>query len=218
MLLQIYAACPKPPCNNKKLRQTEDGLACDFCKSHCSEVEAVRVAKAVGLLLINPDEICDVNLWHKELIQIANHVCERNVSVSTVEKAIDEMRQWNFPSNWSVLGQHLTVPRIWKKYLLCSEEWLIFENWYKCPFQIIVCRLYTNVTKSQFYDFLWLLLVTMLQIHYLKRTIKKNFWNQQKILQMLQKKSVVWFCFLLLLVIGTMFKIYYLMRIINKCF
>ena len=91
--MQIYAACPKLPCNNKKLQQTEDGLACDFCKSQCSEVEAVKVAKAVGLLSINPDEICAVNLWHKELMQIVNHVCKKNVDAGNVEKAIDEMNE-----------------------------------------------------------------------------------------------------------------------------
>ena len=117
MFWQIYGVCPKLQCNNKKLRQTEDGLVCDFCKNECSEVEAVKVAKAVGLLQIAPEEICAVNLWHKELMQILNHVCKRSVDVSNVDKAIDEMNQaMKFPIKlkcaWSSFNSAKNVKKI----------------------------------------------------------------------------------------------------------
>ena len=77
----------------------------------------MKLAKAVHLILINPDEICAVNLWHKELMQIANHVCERNVSVSNVEKAIDEMNEaMKFPIKlkcaWSTFNSAKNMKKI----------------------------------------------------------------------------------------------------------
>ena len=83
----------------KKLRQTEEGLVCDFCKSECQEVQGIEVAKAVGLLMIDAEEICAVNLWHKELLQILNHVSDIRVSATNAQKVIDEMNDGeSFPS------------------------------------------------------------------------------------------------------------------------
>ena len=64
---------------------------CDFCKSECQEVQGIEVAKAVGLLMIDAEEICAVNLWHKELLQILNHVSDIRVSATNAQKVIDEM-------------------------------------------------------------------------------------------------------------------------------
>ena len=41
--------------------------------------------------MIDAEEIYAVNLWHKELLQIVNHVSDTNVSATNVQKAIEEM-------------------------------------------------------------------------------------------------------------------------------
>ena len=93
-----YKSCPKTICNHKKLRETNEGLICDSCRSSCSEVEAINVSKAVGILLANSDEVFALNIWHRELIQILNHVSQTDVSCDAVEQVVTEMKEnFKFP-------------------------------------------------------------------------------------------------------------------------
>ena len=71
---------------------------CDSCRSSCSEVEAIDVSKAVGLLMANSDEVFALNIWHRELVQILNHVAQTDVSCDSVVQVVTEMKEnFKFP-------------------------------------------------------------------------------------------------------------------------